>query len=841
MSKSQTSIKLNISIYTLFFFSGAFALIYELSWVRAITLEFGSTTLAVSTVVAVFMGGLALGAYLVSKWVDRFLKPLTVYGLIEIAIALYAILTPFIFRHVLPLFSLLGIRISDNIWFIFSLRFFLAALLLLFPTVLMGTTLPLLSRFYANKKHDAAQKGGILYGMNTIGAFAGTIAAGFILLPNLGLSRTVCLVAISNAIIGSVAVLIGRRTEVGSQNGQILTVKGFSKTNFKPTFTSIAVALTGFAGLACEIIWTRVIIMVIGGSVYAFSIVLATFLAGLGLGAAIIAAILRSGKAEAIKIFYSLALFSAILIAVTCVVFKYLPWLFVRMFWSFGSLENPGNIFYIQAFVAGLVLLYPAFVIGGLFPTALRIVKEKRKNIAEKIAQLYSWNTIGSIIGSITAGFILIPVLGMRGAFLAVIGVYCLAGILITVEWGKISKVIYSTIGGLCLFVLLVWLMPPWHNDIMTAGIYRASVLKNLPRTGVRNSNDLLKGLRTHQDILYYRDGVTATVTVTKSHNTPGLNEQLSIAINGKPDGSSTADMPTQRLLAHFPLLLHPNPRTVCVVGMGTGCTAGSVSLYHPEQTTVVEIEPAVVEGAQFFKEHNHNIHENPNVNIRTTDGRLFLRLHPDSYDVIISAPSNPWMAGVANLFTLEFFELCARSLRQGGFMCQWCPLYGMSPENLKIVIRTFINVFPYTYVISSIPHTDILLLGSKEPFYLNMDRIKARMTDPLIKDDLADERVGIQTIYELISRVRLGPDDVKRLAGKGPVNSDDRTIVSYLAPKEMYSDFRFDNEEMLASFGSGIESHIQMDSATEEQKQDFQHKVQDAYLKYFSQLKRRR
>lgn len=278
--------QLNILVFTLFFFSGAFALVYEVSWVRAITLEFGSTTLAISTVLAIFMGGLALGAWLIARWVDQFTNPLTKYGYIEISIAIYALLTPFIFRWILPMFGPIAAKFADNIWFLSILRFLATSILLLLPTILLGATLPLLSRFYANRKRDGARGGGLLYGVNTVGAFFGTLIAGFILLPNLGLFWTLIGVAGFNLIAGIIALVAGNRFETGQTNTSIsLSTKPLARIKTSPVDTFpvlIAIALTGFAAMACEVVWTRVLILLLGSSVYAFTIVLSTFLAGLG-------------------------------------------------------------------------------------------------------------------------------------------------------------------------------------------------------------------------------------------------------------------------------------------------------------------------------------------------------------------------------------------------------------------------------------------------------------------------------------------------------------------------------------------------------------------------------
>jgi spermidine synthase len=417
-------------------------------------------------------------------------------------------------------------------------------------------------------------------------------------------------------------------------------------------------------------------------------------------------------------------------------------------------------------------------------------IRDRRGKISQKIGQLYAWNTIGSILGSLFAGFILVPAFGMRTAFLIVAALYCTAGVLITALRSSKFNVKYASVLSGAILLLLIIFLPDWNQTLMTSGTYRLTTLRNIRRSNVASFQELEEGMSRQSNLLYYRDGITSTVTVKQTPLVIDGHEHLVIAVDGKAEGSSIGDMPTQRLSAHLPLLIHPDPKTACIIGMGTGCTAGSASLYPLESTTVVEIEPAVVEAARLFKEHNHNVHENESVDIKITDGRLFLKLHPDSFDVIVSEPSNPWMAGVANLFTREYFQLCAGALRDGGVVCQWCQLYSMSPENLKTIIRTFVDVFPHTYIVSSIRNTDLLLLGSQEAIPLEWDRIERRMSQDKIAADLNDSRVQINSPYELLARIRTGPTGTKKYAGPGPLNTDDRTVVSYQAPKDMYRIF---------------------------------------------------
>jgi spermidine synthase len=794
-------------VFGFFFLSGAFALVYEVSWVRAMTLLFGSTSLAASTVLSVFMGGLALGAWLSGRRADRLGAPLTTYGVIEVALSLYALLTPWLFRWVLPVFEWFGGSVSDAVLPISLFRFAVVAVLLLPPTALMGATLPILSRFYAQRRSDPGRGAGLLYGLNTLGAFAGTVAAGLLLLPTLGLHLSIVTAALANLALGTTAFLLGRSAE-SSRVAPARTPSGTwtepvedSGISFPPIL--FAVALTGFAAMVSEVAWTRILVLALGASVYAFTVMLATFLAGLGLGAAGVAKFLRADPVHARRVFYGLALLAALTLCVSSAASQQMPELFRSLFWSLGLPKAPGWIVPVQFAIAAALMVVPAFVMGGLFPAALRIVVRDAERVGKGVGGVYAWNTLGTILGSFAAGFALIPWLGIRGALLVAASAQCASALIVSLGGKREPRSALGVALAAGAIPLMVWLTPPWHQQVMTSAMYDYA--------GRHDSVGVLgleRRLGQLQELLYYRDGLTATVTV--SRDVVSEKRDLYIATNGKIDGSSHFDMPTQRLLAHVPILFHPAPREVAVIGMGTGSTAGSAALHDAvERVTVVEIEAAMVEGAVHFREHNHAVHEDPKVDIRIADGRLFLRLHPASFDVITSEPSNPWLAGSSDLFTTEFFRLSARALREGGLFCQWVQLYAIAPDNLRTIVRTFADVFPHVYLVSSILETDVLLLGSLDPLPLDVERARLRMQDAVIGTDLADPRVGVESVHQLAARIRMGPSEIRSFVGSGPLHTDDLPIIAYRAPKDLYRETRKANADLLARSARGVSPYV--------------------------------
>lgn len=585
----------------------------------------------------------------------------------------------------------------------------------------------------------------------------------------------------------------------------------------------VAVLLTGFAALVCEVAWTRVLVLVLGASVYAFTIVLATFLAGLGFGSATIAALLKASPDRARTTFYGLTLAAAVAICITSATFHHLPPLFVKLYTAWNLEENLNALFLVQVLLSAAVMAVPSFIMGGLFPAAARVLVRQADHTGARVGRLYTWNTVGAILGSFAAGFVLIPVLSIRGALLVAVSVQ-VVGAAVAMTGAATPKRGERFVGGsLAVLVLLLLLTPPWHHQLMTSASYHYADAY----TGT-TARDLENELSRSEALLFYKDGLTATVTVAQDIQSD--TRDLFISTNGKVDGSSNYDMPTQRLLAHVPLLLHPDPRQVVVIGMGTGCTAGSAGLHPVDQVTVVEIEAAMVEGARLFRAYNHAVHDQPNVDIRVTDGRLFLNHRPGTFDVVISEPSNPWLAGTSDLFTQEFFQLGARALQEDGLFAQWVQLYGMSPENVKTIVRTFASVFPHVYLISTIANTDILLLGSKIPFSPDLQRMHERMQRPAIHRDLAEPRLGIDDVFELAARIRMGPEDVRTFAGSGTLHTDDLPVIAYRAPTDLYKNTRQANMESLAQYARGVGPYLDLAPFAPAERQMILQRLVQAY-----------
>jgi spermidine synthase len=786
----------------IFLFSGAFALIYEVTWARMLAREFGSDAVAIAIVVAVFMLGLGLGARLAGVWGDRLQNPLKVYGYLEAGLSVYVLASVWLISLFTPLLGLLGHGAIENVWILNSARTALGMLVLLPPTLLMGASLPLLVRFVADVARHVPSAVIGLYTINIVGAVFGVLAAGFWLLPTMGMSQVLVIVALANLVMAGLVLAMSRHYEQSHLARQSVSETSSAEPGKPDWILPLAVLIAGLASMACQLAWTRVIVLIVGGSAYAFSTVLAVFLAGMGLGAWLVTLGLRFGGDRAHGLFLFAAVASVVTIFVSTLVLPTLPGLFLDWF-DPGQAGSRFGLMGLQLGVTAVLFLLPAVFMGMLFPLILRIGLGDLSRPAHDTGRLYLANTAGCVIGALLAGLVLIPTVGLLPTLLIAIGLICYSLLLV-----------YSTIRGtrpqllLALVLMLAYgagwyLVPPWNAQLMAAGL--SEYARTFQQIEIQ---DLSENLARRSELLYYRDGRTATITVLQDRVT--ATRDLYIATNGKIDGSSHSDMPTQKLSAHLPLLLHDSPREVAVIGLGTGVTSGSSTVHAGvERVVTVEIEPAMVEGARYFTAFNHGIHEHPRSDIRITDGRLHLFLARDHYDVIISEPSNPWIAGTASLFTREFYQLGARALRDGGIFTQWIQVYNMEPDNIRSVIRTFQSVFPHTYGAVTLIGSDLVLIGSQTPIDINPRQIAARMRQPAVRADLADPAVGINTVWELLARIWLAPGDLAALAGEVRLHKDDWPFLMYEAPLSRYLEVSDSNMFMISNAGGGLVEHL--------------------------------
>jgi len=768
-------------VLALFFISGATALVFETLWMRMLALVFGATSLAQSTVLAVFMGGLALGSILGGRLADRVHSPLRAYAACEGAIGLYALGLPWLLTsfpslsHALPS--------VDSFWAVSVGRFLLASAVMLLPTTLMGATLPLLARHAVRlPEHMGRAATGVsrLFAANTFGAVAGAFSATFILLPVLGLRTTHHMAAAVDLAVAACALLLARRASAPDPLAYL--ADGSEPPVPLPTtarrLAVIAFAMSGAAAMANQVLWTRALTMVIGSSIYSFTLVLLAFLLGLAGGAAAFSK--RASRASnPLAWLCGLNLCIAILAGWTYLVMDDLPEWFLGLLR--GSSLEPGTILMMQMGLA-MAAVFPATVpMGATLPFTIRAAAANLGRLGRDVGAAYSANTVGAIVGSFMGGFLLLPVLGIRrGLAAAAITNLCLVAMLgwtaarrARVRWLAPALALLTAAGFLRL--------PEWDLLRLSSGPFRISV----SRDDIDDDDE--EEDKERPELVFYRDGLTTTVSVEK-----WKEGHVALKNNGKVDASSGDDMPTQIMVGLLPVLLHPDhgqrPLSVLVIGYASGVTVGSVLQAGVERVDVVELERATIEASRFFEHVNHRPLSDPRVRLTIDDGRNWLAARDERYDVIISEPSNPWITGVSNLFTVEYFRLARERLAPGGVFCSWAQLYEMSPLRIKSIYRAFSEAFPGAHVFSSEDvSSDTMLIATRSgPPRLDLRVIERAFRMPKLRAEL--RRAHVRSPHDVAAFSMLTPDELAAfVAGVGP-NTDDNLLVELRAPLDLYA-----------------------------------------------------
>jgi len=748
-------------------------------------LIFGHTTFAISTVITAFMGGLALGSYFLGRWADSdgkikhiFRKiggspDFLMYGFLETFIGIYCLFTPVLFNIVESIY----LQFSYLPFYTISIiRFILCMIVLIVPTFCMGGTLPLLSKFLIINSQELSRKLGFLYFINTAGAVFGTILAGFYLISNLGITGTLHMAAFTNIAIGFLVYTLNRGAgNVSSATKETGEEDREKKTDKMAWLIFIIFCFTGFGSMIYELAWTRAISLALGSSTYAFSTMLATFLFGIALGSMIYSFLSRR-KDFSVLSFGWLEILISLACLMTIPLLGRIP-LYVIYF--FPRLKGSYNMILLaNFFFCFLVMLIPTTIMGFVFPLVGKIYTQSIKKIGKHIGDIYAINTLGCIIGSFLTGFILIPFIGVQNSLKIGVLINMTAGVLLLYTCSKRLTARLTCIAGMILFILLLNYIPSWNPTIMSSGsaLYGDIYNKEYSKAGAEGKKYFDELMIKY--LVFQKDGISCTVSVYDFVNT------IILRVNGKTDASTAIDMPTQLLLGYMPVLYHKNPKDIFIIGLGSGVTCKAVTDF-PEVSSVecAEIEPAVVEAAGYFKDFNGNVLENPKLHVAIDDGRNAMLASQKNYDVIISEPSNPWIAGIGNLFTIDFYKICNSKLKPDGIMVQWFHLAKMNHRDIDMIINTFYSVFPEGIVWRG-KDTDMFLLGSKKPLVFDYERFKERYEhNKSFRSSM--ESININKPDMIFTHYVTKPVDIDYSSIL--FNTDDMPVLEFSAPKSLY------------------------------------------------------
>jgi spermidine synthase len=796
-------------IFACFFLSGATGLIYQVLWLRLLGLVFGHTVYAITAVLAAFMAGLALGSFIFARLAGRLRNLIQAYGWLEIGIGVYCALLPLLL-WLTSLAYLWAHRAFALSYGTFSLiQFLLVFCLLLVPTTLMGGTLPVLSQALAAHRGGFGRIVGALYAVNTFGAVLGVILAGYLLLPAFGNRITIAIAASANLAVGVLALVYGRGRRVAAPGPEAAPAAGPAglpqgeprgaspdraaspDEEAEPAaplavwLTVAALGVSGAVSMVYEVAWTRALALVIGSSTYAFTAMLVAFLVGIAGGSALYSWLWGARPASAAT-FGMIQAGIGLAVTVVLLIFERMPEAFLL---ALGWSDAPGFIQLVQFVVSASALLLFTLLIGATFPCTVAVAARAARRVGRDVGQVYAVNTLGAIAGTVVAGFLLLPALGVQGAVKLGIALnFLVAGVLLAAPGAGAAAWQWARLGGAVAVAVAVFLLPGWNLSVMTSGpaIYGKEYLKASNRARLR---DILGA----QQVIFYRDGTSGTVSVMKG------GEHVFLRVNGKLDAGTSIDMATQLMSGHIPMLLHPDPRSVLVIGMGSGITAGAVARYPVERLDIVEIEPAVVQASRFFAHVHGDVLEDPRARAVIADGRNYLLTTPERYDVIISEPSNPWIGGLASLFSVEFFEMARGRLRPDGIMLQWLQGYSIRPDDFRMVLNTFRTVFPAVSIWNTITG-DFLLVGRAAPVPVDLERIRTRYErNPGVLRDL--RRIGIMAWPGVLGYFMLGEGDVARLTRGAGLNTDDRLPLEFSAPRALYLETTRPNWTMVRGF----------------------------------------
>ena len=768
--------------------SGASALIYEVAWTRLLTLQMGHGIAAASTVLAAFMGGLAIGAAVGGRF-GRRLTPvgaLRTYAILEVAIAVLALLLPLELAAVRPWLASAYADGNPGVTFPL-LRVASSLLLLAVPAAAMGATFPIASRWMVRGAARAAVDAGWLYTVNTIGAALGTVIAGFLLLPLLGLRYTMQVGVALNLVAAAVTLLITTRTgpptpaptAVNSARTRAARAKPAARAQRTGLLwtAALAIGVSGFASLTLQVVWTRLAALILGPTTYAFSVVVAVSIGGLALGSAIASRLVARSRQPVLGL--AVYLLSSVGLATAAARGVDRALLVMTEFVAENDASFSGLLMR-QALLVAALLAPTSIAFGGAFPFAVAVGTKADETVTSDLGFIYAANTSGAIIGALLAGFVLITSLGLHDTIRVVTLIVAIATLALLVLARVVGRPLVIGAAACALVFLLGLALPSWSQSLLSSGVYKPS-----PELGRSDLETWLAAGR----LLYYREGATATVSVRESLGT------RSLSIDGKVDASNMADMLTQRLLAHVPLLLHPEPHRVAIVGLGSGVTLGA-ALKHPvTRADVLEISPEVVEASRFFELENHRALADSRTRLIIGDGRLHLALSRPQYDVIISEPSNPWMAGVASLFTREFFESARGKLAPGGVLCQWAHTYDISDSDFRSIVATFLSVFP-DGSLWLIGEGDVLLIGTIEPLGSRFGDMARQWKRPGVANDLLD--VGVRQPFDLLSMFVAEGQALARYAGEVPIQTDDRSALEFSGPRSIFGRPTHRNDDRL-------------------------------------------
>lgn len=789
---NRPTLKLALLLYG----SGACALVYQVAWFREFRLVFGASTAATAAVLALFVAGLGAGGLYFGGRADSHDAPIRLYARLELGIALSAALTPALLWITRRAYVALGGTSVLGLFAGTSIRLVLSALVLAVPTFLMGGTLPAVAKAAQVDDDRGRRRIGWLYGLNTLGAVTGSLVANFWLLEMLGTRRTLLTACAVNVIIAVFAGALARRVGPVARGGPESPAGAPLAEEPPPStaaavarFTVLAAAVAGFAFFVMEIVWYRMLGPLLGGTVFTFGLILAIALLGVGIGGAFYG-VLEKGHRPSLASFAVTSAAEALCMAIPYALGDKIATMALALR-SLEIFDFPGLALG-WALVASIVVLPAACVAGVQFPMLIALLGEGSHGVGRQTGLAYAANTMGGIVGSLLGGFILLPTIGALGCWRGVVALLVILGLAaaaLAVRSGRFDAKVTASALLATLALLALRATGP-------TALFRHSPIGvgRVPAETTASPNAWRAWTNAERRAIQWEaDGVESAVAVS---NRAGL----AFVVNGKVDGHIRADAPTQVMSGMVGAILHPDPKTSLVIGLGTGSSAGWLgAIPEMSRVDVVELEPAILRVAKDCTIVNHDVLANPKVKVVIGDAREVLLTTKEKYDLVFSEPSNPYRAGIASLFTVEYYRSVEERLRSGGLFLQWVQAYDVDSRTVKKIYATLGAVFPSveTWELGA---NDLLLVASREPLSHDAAALRAKVLREPYRSALAGSWRALD-LEGFLAHFVAGPTLTRAIADEETeLNTDDRTLVEFAFARSANHRGGFDAVEVMAT-----------------------------------------
>ncbi|MCW8895589.1 MAG: fused MFS/spermidine synthase [Sulfurimonas sp.] len=787
MHKEQSSkffLKWIVSLFLLL--SGASALIYQVLWVRLLSLSIGSTSVSISIVLAVFFLGLGLGSYYAGALIDRFKNALKIYIVAETIIALSAlVLLPTLLN--LDYFISFVPIVETGIW----LKFFIVTLLLFIPTFFIGTTFPLLMAVAIRHKSELRERLAHFYAFNSVGAVAGVLCSGVYLIPYFGLDGTMYIAVFINILIALIGILFYNRISTfDSANTLSLETK---QDRVKPNNKALVVLfVTGLAAIATEVGWMKFLIIYTGSTIYGFSFILAMFLTGLSIGS-FVAKLPIFSKINTQKTIF----FGLILLALSLIGARMGLGVFPEFYEQLNSFDVSPFIYRWSKYLAMfLILLPPTVIFGALFPITLKYYTNDTNRAYDYVGRAYALNIAAGVIGSVIAGFWIIPHYS-TDFLLTAIAIFVLLSSLVFIKSIKIKRavLVWSGFGSFILFLSFYGV----HVD------YRKMIKIVIER------NNKYVPQNAKLNIQYLKEGQTGIIGLHSYENTPcivklsnnGMNESWIDTCN--PNNMVLSEF----LLAQIALMLNPNANDAFVLGYGGATTVRAMGMSELRSIDVVELDEAVIEAVKTLYSGRLPTDSDSRVNIKINDARNSLLISNKVYDIIVSQPSHPWLMGASNIMNKDFFEIAKSRLSKGGVNGQWVPLFKIDIATLKGIIKAYTSTFEHVVSFVNVSTRDFLMFGSNEPIVISYEAVKKQMQNPMTRAVLHEN--GIKEPEDIMEFFALSREELVLISANAETATDKNLLTeTFLSKYQEREDNSFDTLGFLRKhFSHDVKSYL--------------------------------